>query len=74
MVMPMFLAVPSTTRMAASMVVQFKSGNLVSAISCRHHSAASSANIQDVQALLKREQAPYKLRGAKLPMGSGQVG
>ena len=33
-VIPMFLAVPSTIFMAGSMLVQFRSGSLISAISC----------------------------------------
>lgn len=35
MVMPMFLAVPSTIFMAGSIVAQLRSGSLVSAISCK---------------------------------------
>lgn len=34
MLIPMFLAVPATIFIAASTLLQFKSGNLVSAISC----------------------------------------
>lgn len=34
MLIPMFLAVPATIFIAASTLEQFKSGNLVSAISC----------------------------------------
>ena len=34
---PMFLAVPSMMRMAASTLVQLRSGSLVSAISCKQH-------------------------------------
>ena len=34
-VTPMFLAVPSTMRMAASTVTAFRSGSLISAISCK---------------------------------------
>lgn len=48
--MPMFFAVPSTMRMAASMVVAFRSGSLIAAISCgqplqhsRHISALASS-------------------------------
>ena len=36
-VSPMFLAVPSMMRMAASTFVQLRSGSLVSAISCRQY-------------------------------------
>ena len=46
-VIPMFLAVPSTIFMAGSMLVQFKSGSLISAISCIEHPKTTSHEVAE---------------------------
>lgn len=46
-VMPMFLAVPATILIAGSIVLQFKSGSLVSAISCTGHAVSMAYGMQE---------------------------